>query len=164
MNSYFLNNEICIYDVDFKYRVYLRSFDNKVNTKDGRRYVGIIIVHNDIKYFIPLTSKPLRSNGKRRNQRTTVEIKDGETLIGALLINNMIPVPDGSFSKVDIENDRHKDYLNKEYIYIKNYGNQILNKIKNVYNDVTIRNDSFMSAFCCDFKLLEEKSKQWTAL
>lgn len=39
-----------------------------------------------------------------------------------------------------------------------------LNKIKNVYNDVTIRNDLFMSAFCCDFKLLEEKSKQWTAL
>ena len=75
INSYFLNNEICIYDVDFKYRVYLRSFDNKVNTKDGRRYVGIIIVHNDIKYFIPLTSKPLRSNGKRRNQRTTVKLK-----------------------------------------------------------------------------------------
>ena len=70
------------------------------------------------------------------------EIKDGETLIGALLINNMIPIPDGSFSKVDIENDRHKDYLNKEYIYIKNHGNQILNKIKNVYNDVTKRNRS----------------------
>ncbi len=47
MNSYFLNNEICIYDVDFEYREYLRSFDSKVNTKNGRRYVGIIIVHND---------------------------------------------------------------------------------------------------------------------
>lgn len=73
----------------------------------------------------------------------------------------MIPVPNDSFSKVDIENDRHKDYLNKEYIYIKNHRNLILNKIKNVNNDVTIRNDPFMKTFCCDFKLLEEKSNQW---
>ena len=46
------------------------------------------------------------------------------------------------------------DYMNSYF----------LNKIKNVYNDVTIRNDLFMSAFCCDFKLIEEKSKQWTVL
>ena len=66
MEPYFLNNEIAIYDIDFDYRMYLRKFDERVNTKDERRFIGVIIILNEHDYFIPLTSKPLRVNGKRR--------------------------------------------------------------------------------------------------
>lgn len=54
------------------------------------------------------------------NSRTTVEIYDEQNeLIAALLINNMIPVPDSCFELVDIPNDKDKDYLNSEYFYIR---------------------------------------------
>lgn len=57
----------------------------------------------DYTYFIPLTSKPLRKNGKRRNPRTTVEIyNESHEIIAALLINNMIPVPQGVFKITSI--------------------------------------------------------------
>ena len=63
-----------------------------MNLKSGRRFVGIIVGIEDYTYFIPLTSKPLRKNRKRRNPRTTGEIyNESHEIIAALLINNMIP-------------------------------------------------------------------------
>ena len=50
--------------------------------------------------------------GKRRNPRTTVEIyNESHEIIAALLINNMIPVPQGVYKRIDINNDKYKDYL-----------------------------------------------------
>ena len=31
----------------------------------------------------------------------------------------MIPVPQGVYKRIDINNDKYKDYLNNEYIYLK---------------------------------------------
>ena len=155
-----MNEEFMIYDVDYEYRKYLYDYDNRVNLKENRRYTGIIIILDQYKYFVPLTSRPLREDGRKRKPRTTVEIYDEKKeLIAALLINNMIPVPDNCFKLVDIQNDKNKDYLNSEYIYIRKseVKEEIMHKVEKVYRQVKLNQDSFMTRFCCDFGLLERK-------
>lgn len=152
--------QFMIYNVDYEYRKYLYNYDNRVNLKANRRYTGIIIVLDHYKYFVQLTSRPLRNDGRKRNSRTTVEIYDEQNeLIAALLINNMIPVPDSCFELVDIPNDKDKDYLNSEYFYIRrsDVKKEIINKVEKVYRQVKWHQDSFMARFCCDFKLIESK-------
>ena len=76
---------------------------------------------------------------KGRNPRTTVEIyNESHEIIAALLINNMIPVPQGVYKRIDINNDKYKDYLNNEYIYLKKQSTreEIERKINNVVNAV----------------------------
>ena len=85
---------------------------------------------------------------EKRNSRTTVEIYDEQNeLIAALLINNMIPVPDSCFELVDIPNDKDKDYLNSEYFYIRrsDVKKEIINKVEKVYRQVKWHQDSFMA-------------------
>ena len=60
-----MNEEFMIYDVDYEYRKYLYNYDNRVNLKANRRYTGIIIILDHYKYFVPLTSRPLRNDGKK---------------------------------------------------------------------------------------------------
>lgn len=63
-----MNEEFMIYDVDYEYRKYLYNYDNRVNLKANRRYTGIIIILDHYKYFVPLTSRPLRNDGKKEIQ------------------------------------------------------------------------------------------------
>lgn len=101
MEVHLKNNDVGLYEIDDDYRKYLSKHDSKVSLKIGRRFMEIIIGLKEYTYFIPLTSKPLRDNGKRRNTRTTVEIYDeSKKLIAVLLINNMIPVPNGAYKKL----------------------------------------------------------------
>lgn len=164
MNCIIENKKICFYDIDYEYRKYLSTIDDKVNLKQGRRFVGIIVGIGDYQYFIPLTSKPLRANGKRRNPRTTVEIfNESNELIAALLINNMIPVPRGCYTYIEFNNDQYKDYLNSEYIYLKKDSTikEIERKTTNTYRDVVDRKDSFMINFCTNFELLQKECDKW---
>ena len=152
-----IDDEIKIYEVSYEYREYIYQFDKRVDLKNNRRLSGIILRINEFHYSIPLTSHPLRKNGQRRNKRATVEIyNESRELIAALLINNMIPVKKENYHLVDITNDRDKDYLNSEYIYLRKgrVKKERIRKIENTFYNVL---DNFMKAFCCDFELLEQK-------
>lgn len=164
MKIHLKDNKIALYDIESDYRQYLFQYEFRVNLKSGRRFVGIIVGIEDYTYFIPLTSKPLRKNGKRRNPRTTVEIyNESHEIIAALLINNMIPVPQGVYKRIDINNDKYKDYLNNEYIYLKKQSTreEIERKINNVVNAVFVKKDEFLTSFCCDYLKLQALCDQW---
>ena len=120
------DEQFMIYNVDYEYRKNLYNYDNRVNLKANRRYTGIIIVLDHYKYFVPLTSRPLRNDGRKRN---------------------LIPVPDSCFELVDIPNDKDKDYLNSEYFYIRmsDVKKEIINKVEKVYRQVKWHQDSFMA-------------------
>ena len=106
-----LDQKIRFYEVEDEYRRYLYQFDKKVSLKSDRKYTGIIVSLENIFYVIPLTSKPLRKDGRKRNKRTTVEIyNESGILISALLINNMIPVDLRYCNLVNIE--KEKSYFN----------------------------------------------------
>ena len=38
----------------------------------------------------------------------------------------MIPVPQGVYKRIDINNDKYKDYLNNEYIYLSRQSKEYL--------------------------------------
>ncbi len=155
-----LDQKIRFYEVEDEYRRYLYQFDKKVSLKSDRKYTGIIVSLENIFYVIPLTSKPLRKDGRKRNKRTTVEIyNESGILISALLINNMIPVDLRYCNLVNIEKEKYKDYLISEYTYLrkKEVIKEILLKVSNVYDIVKHDKDDFLKSFCCDLKLLEDK-------
>lgn len=155
MKIHLKDNKIALYDIESDYRQYLFQYDFRVNLKSGRRFVGIIVGIEDYTYFIPLTSKPLRKNGKRRNPRTTVEIyNESHEIIAALLINNMIPVPQGVYKRIDINN---------EYLYLKKQSTreEIEGKVNNIVNAVFVKKDEFLTSFCCDYLKLQALCDQW---
>lgn len=65
----------------------------------------------------------------------------------------MIPVPQGVYKKIDINNDKYKDYLNNEYIYLKKQSTceEIERKVNSVVNAVLVKKDEFLTSFCCDY-------------
>ena len=153
MKIHLKDNKIALYDIESDYRQYLFQYDFRVNLKLGRRFVRIIVGIEDYTYFIPLTSKPLRKNGKRRNPRTTVEIyNESHEIIAAWLINNMIP--QGVYKRIDINN---------EYLYLKKQSTheEIEGKVNNIVNAVFVKKDEFLTSFCCDYLKLQALCDQW---
>ena len=150
-------NKLRIYEVKKEYLNYLCEFDNNVRRKNERRYTGILVRNNNIDYCIPLTCQI-----KKRNPKLTIDIKDGNTIISQLTINNMIPVTEDLINMVDITNDRDKDYLNKEIQYLrKEYViNSIIEKTNNVIKVIHDENNQdykFFKSLCANYDMLEEK-------
>ena len=75
----------------------------------------------------------------------------------------MIPVKKENYHLVDIANDRDKDYLNSEYIYLRKerVKKELIRKVENTFYNVLAKQDNFMKAFCCDFELLEQKCLEY---
>lgn len=67
----------------------------------------------------------------------------------------MIPVPQGVYKRIDINNDKYKDYLNNEYIYLKKQSTreEIERKINNVVNAVFVKKDEFWRVLLWLFKI-----------
>ena len=76
----------------------------------------------------------------------------------------MIPVPKGVYKRIDINNDKYKDYLNNEYIiYLKKQSThkEIERKVNSVVNAVLVKKDEFLTNFCCDYLKLQTLCDQW---
>ena len=69
----------------------------------------------------------------------------------------MIPVLQGVYKRIDINNDKYKDYLNNEYIYLKKQSTreEIERKVNSVVNAVLVKKDEFLTSFCCDYLKLQ---------
>ena len=150
-------------DIYYNLHRYESIFNDELNLRDlWCKYYEEL--HDSVESICPI----LKKSGKipsgefdKINQEIYLFLLTCDELIAALLINNMIPVPNGCFNLVDIPNDRDKDYLNSEYIFLRKEKTkqQIINKAENVYKMVVEQKDEFLVGFCCDFKLLEEKCR-----
>ena len=155
------NGKLVVYDVDNNYRNYLRKYEPKVSMKEERRFYGILVTNNGIDYCIPFTCKI-----KRRNSKLTVNIRNKGKVIAQLLINNMIPVKEKVISIVDVKNDKQREYLNNEIIYLRKEAivNEILEKTEKVLKileDKTHHDYRFFKGICCDYQLLEQKCQEY---
>lgn len=170
-------NKLILIRVDPEYITYLRKFDNKVQVnskeehKDNKPFVGVLFEINEIEYFVPISS-----NGKEKFTRiyenylkTNVKpidmffIEDdsnnSKKLISILNINNMIPIPENAKIYFNIEQDKDFSLLIKEINYCNKHKEEIIKNSKKIYNAVTKHKWEALEKRCCDFKLLEEKSK-----
>ena len=160
--------KLLFYEIDEKYIDFLSQFSEhlfhnaKVSQTYSRKYVGILFEINGIKYFAPLSSfKP-----KHKRLSETVDfIKIGDMAV--INLNNMFPVPENTYSLTNPNTEKNQQYrtlLNNEIRIIKQKTEQIINNAKTVYNHkMTNDGKSKLSQRCNDFKLLEEKYKEWNS-
>lgn len=169
-----------LYSVNDNYINYLRKFDNKVydnkenNRKVMRKYLGIVLKINKLNYYISMSS-PKKSDYYSDNTiRKSIipiirvisyeEVSNIPVLKGTLRISNMIPVPDSELILYEPKYEKNKNYkilvekelefIDKNEQLIKKYANIIYNQKIKKYNVTYIKN-------VVDFKLLEEKCREY---
>lgn len=98
-----------MYKISENYIEFLRETDPvnvKYNKNQRRPYIGIVLELNQILYFAPLAS-PKSKHIKMKNSLDFIKIGNGK--LGAINLNNMIPVPQEAIlelSKLYIKNER----------------------------------------------------------
>ncbi len=165
-----------LYSVSDKYINYLRQFDDKIyDNKEEirtheRKYLGVVLTVNEFNYYIPMSS-PKNSdyidiNKKiiRKDTKTIIRIYEGNRLYGTLRISNMIPVPITELEPYMVSNEtdlKYKEVILGELRYINNNSNRIIKYAKTVYNQKIKNMDIGYIKNTVNFKLLEEKLKEW---
>lgn len=159
-------DKLLFYEIDSKYISFLAQYDQhlfqnaKITQNFSRKYIGILFEINGMKYFAPLSS--FKEKHKRLSE-TIDFIKIGDMAV--LNLNNIFPVPVGVYSLKDPSTEKNLQYktlLNNEIRIIKQKTEQIINNAKAVYNHkMTNDGKSKLSQRCLNFKLLEEKCKEW---
>ena len=153
-----------IYYIDDKYIKYLRKFDNKVafNKSKARPYVGVVYTYNNQTYFAPLSSPKPKHLTMNKDALDIFKIQDGE--LGIVNINNMIPTPISCLTEVLplVKDKQYKKLIIEQTTYLNKHKSKLLSKVK----QIRLRYDkehlsSRLRKRCCDFKLLEEKCKEY---
>ncbi len=130
-----MNDRIRIYEIKSTYIKYLTNYQGHIfsqdDTKRRRKYIGIILEINKLKYFAPLSSFKDKHN-KMKERLDIIRIKD----YAVINLNNMIPVPDSQIINIDINKEENSSYryiLQAEIREINRLKNRIRNSAKAVY-------------------------------
>ncbi len=155
-----------LYRVNIDYIKYLYSYDNRVQyTPDKpdsytqrRPYLGIVLKIENYDYFVPL-EHPRKQHRKMKNNIYILKIHHGK--YGILGFNNMIPINKENLIQFNInkENNNYRKILISQYHFCNKHINEIKFKALETYNRSQTNN--FFKKVCCNFKLLEEKSKKF---
>lgn len=165
-----------LYSVSDKYINYLRQFDDKIyDNKEEirtheRKYLGVVLTVNEFNYYIPMSSPKnsdyidISKKIIRKDTKTIIRIYEGNRLYGTLRISNMIPVLITELEPYMVSNEtdlKYKEVILGELRYINNNSNRIIKYAKTVYNQKIKNIDIGYIKNTVDFKLLEEKLKEW---
>ena len=164
-------SKLNIYKIDSKYIEYLQQFEKCIaEPKNNRPYIGILVFSsNNFDYFAPLTSKI----NKPEFYCVKLFNENGEKIAG-VRINNMIPIPRKSTSKIAKQIKYGKLLKSKNHSVVK-YANllkqevmslnkkliakEIYKKARKFYNNYKYKNS--IRNICLNFKKLEEKSLKY---
>lgn len=159
-----LNTFIEIVHIDNKFINYLHKFDNKVMYNKGqtRPYIGALFTIENNKYYAPLTH-PKEKFITMKNNIDFFKLDNGK--LGAINFNNMIPVHSSAIIHIkikEIKDIKYKFLLLSQIKYLNSHNVDIINKASRLYNyhcKKTLKPNVY--ARCCDFKLLEQKVKEY---
>ena len=162
------------------YSNYLYSFDHNVkiehpNTRQ-RKFLGVLFTINDFSYYAPLSSPKIRHDTIKTGALDIYKIntiKKGEVTekLGVIDFSAMIPIPANAadyvikFFDIDtvIEDEKYINLLKKQIRIIRANREKIIKKAEKLYRERY--KEHFAESLkrrCCDFKLLEEKSIEFT--
>ena len=148
--------------VKTSYIDYLRTFESRVRFNKGqtRPYIGILFTVNGLKYYAPLSS-PKPSHVKMKKNIDVIKIEGGK--LGIINLNNMIPVRKNSIIKIDITKEKNPKYrmlLIQQALFFNENEERIIKRATTVYNSfIKGTLPKGVKERCCNFTLLEEKSK-----
>ena len=103
----------------------------------------------------------------RNDTKTIIRIHEGNRLYGTLRISNMIPVPITELQPYTIADEvdlKYREVILGELRYINTNSSKIIKYVKTVYNQkIKNMNIGYINN-TVNFKLLEEKLKEWNKL
>ena len=145
------------YHIQEKYINFLHSGDSRVQFNKGQRrpYVGIVLVINNIKYYVPLES-PKPNHGKIRSGGPVLKLDEGR--LGLMGFNNMIPVPDCAlvyFDFNDVEDIKYRNLLINQLNYCNGIKEIIINRANTTYQKAVSGKVPLYNKVCCNYKKLE---------
>ncbi|WP_368293751.1 type III toxin-antitoxin system ToxN/AbiQ family toxin [Dehalobacter sp. TBBPA1] len=164
---------------DKGYVNFLSSIDQKVEQIDYgdklKPYFGIVLEINNHNYYLPVSSaKEKHKNMKNSKDFQKICDKDTGELIAVININNMIPIPSQYVIKLnydqvdhyrtfesDLAKSQYIDLLRKELDIITSLSDRIKENALYVYEHFKQYPNDRLSSRCCNFVLLEEKSKEY---
>lgn len=156
-------SKLYFYDVDKDYVSFLKKFEPKIPnisySKHDKFVCGVVLKIDGINYFAPVSSYNIQ-------KRTNVLIyNEHNKPISSIRFSFMFPAPDECIKIKDFskEDPKYKLLLNVEYNYINKIADVIYDKAKYVYS-IGCNKDHFLNRYCCDFKLLEEKYREYVNL
>lgn len=186
-----LKDKLTFVNIDQDYLKYLHENCSEVFYKpigyDNKPYIGILINEDENKYVIPLSSakekhkfwndveadrfliyeisnkKPLSKNAVfKENPDGTVK-----QIFSVIDLKKMLPIKEGLYTRVDlttnpqdsVETRNYKNLMNKEFAFCLKILPLIIQKANELY-DKQISTGKIVN-FCCDFRLLEAKSREY---
>ena len=165
-----------LYKVDMKYIRNLHNIDDKVLSvspqtgKDNRIFVGIVIICDNHKYCIPLSS-PKEKHKKMKNSLDFSKIEINGKLLGVLNFNLMIPIEEEQLQLVDttiFKRDRenikyYKQLCAQELEWCQKNSEVICNKANVLYKKY-ISNEQFTGRNrCLNFSKLEVECEKYNS-
>lgn len=164
-----------LYHVNMKYIRNLHRIDDNIpsvspqNDKQSIPFLGIILLVNNSKFCIPLSSNSEEKNKKLASMRDNITLrkiydKSGK-LLAVLNLNNMIPIRDEYISEIDLKihtNDipelrRWKKLCIKELNWCQSHQSEIERLANELYR-LYISNEPFgKRKICLNFPALENE-------
>ena len=159
-----------IVKVDYKYCNYLRKYDSRVpynaGKKELRPFIGILFNVKKCEYFAPLSSPKLK-HISMKNNIDLIKIDNGK--LGVINFNNMIPVNKTNYELFNLNKKtnntselKRQKLLTSQLRWLNSNITFVKNKAIKLY-DFYVNNKlpERISSRCCDFKLLEQKCKEY---
>lgn len=159
-----MNRNIRIYEIKSEYVKYLGNYQKHIfsqsNGKERRKYIGIVLEINGMKYFAPLSSY----KDKHKKMRETVDfIKIKKYAV--INLNNMIPVPADQIIELDINKEKDLNYrylLQAESREVNRQKSRIRKNAEIVYSHKLHNgNMTVLAKRTNDFVLLEKLCKKF---
>ena len=159
-----MNKNIRIYEIKSEYVKYLGNYQKHIfsqsNGKERRKYIGIVLEINGMKYFAPLSSY----KDKHKKMRETVDfIKIKKYAV--INLNNMIPVPADQIIELDINKEKDLNYrylLQAESREVNRQKSRIRKNTEIVYSHKLHNgNMTALAKRTNDFVLLEKLCKKF---
>ncbi|MCD7823981.1 MAG: type III toxin-antitoxin system ToxN/AbiQ family toxin [Oscillospiraceae bacterium] len=158
------------YRIDENYIAYLQQYEKEkrgftrvpnVKYADRNKFAfGAVLEVGNIKYYVSVSSytKPQEANILIKVPGDSQEVK------GSLRFNYMVPVPEECLTRLvikDIEDERYRRLLNKEYRFCQNNVERIQKKAEKIYSMIVTNRKQVLTDNSCDFKLLEQAYKEY---
>lgn len=172
-------------EVTDEYIKYMKNYffktmlDNKEGSrKHGRKYLGVILLINDYRYFAPLSSPKqsdydLDGSIKKSTSSVLRIVKDYSTnpkLLGTIKLNNMLPIPENAIIIYDLANEsdlKYKNLVIDEQDWIQQNTTKINKAAKKIYyfkihevNNKNGKNDKYLESIM-PFKEAEKKCDEY---
>ncbi len=158
------------YRIDETYISYLQKYEKEkrgitkvpnIKYTDRNKFAfGAVLEINEIKYYVSVSSF-------NKSQEANILIRvpgDSQEIKGSPRFNYMVPVPDKCLSRLtikDIEDEKYRLLLNKEYRFCQNNIDRIQKKAEKVYKMVLSNRKQVLTDNSCDFRILEQAYQEY---